>query len=143
MLVLKLWFAQQRSCYFLITYQSYSDPLEKNLGKQPPDPFGNCFLLDPPPLFPQNFRCPPFLELHNRYFVKLLHINNTLYNNLSRCQRTAKLFVTIFLLLRNKKRMEVNLKMLIQRLQFKETVRQEWIPNYKRRITRSGSLFCI
>ena len=34
----------------IVTHQSYSDPLEKNLFKQPPHLLGNCLLLDPPPL---------------------------------------------------------------------------------------------
>lgn len=116
-------------------------PPEKKSREATPHPVGNCLVLDPPPPFPQNFRCPPFLELHNHYFVKLLHINNTLYNNLSAAKERPH--CSSPLLLRNKKRMEVNLIIHIQRLQFKKTVRQEWIPNYKRRITRSGSLFDI
>ena len=43
--------SQQRSYYLLTTHQSYSDPLEKDLCKQPPTPSVIAsFLTSPPPL---------------------------------------------------------------------------------------------
>lgn len=59
--------AKQSGCWFLITYQSYSEPPEKELEKQPRSqvfcptrqrgcsrshshPLGNCVFLGPPPL---------------------------------------------------------------------------------------------
>ena len=39
------------------TYQSYSNPLEKDLFKQPPTALEIAFFLTPPPP-PRNFHCP-------------------------------------------------------------------------------------
>ena len=44
------YFSQQRSCYSLLNHQSYSNPLEKDLFKQPPTPSEIAsFLTSSPP----------------------------------------------------------------------------------------------